>query len=302
MVSHAAALHVCKEVRPVVFEEFLCWLCQFLRQTDRLALIGDEIPFQCWLRQIAFQFLAEHHAEFLIKRDQALVKCRVVECRQTQTILRIQAVFVGANAPRLDMTRNQQIGDRNARNTATNPIGVEDRLPKELLPTPRPYSGLCSRWSGGRSKPYRLLQSDAFAVKKVYVFIIISREEIVEHLLARRAKPRHVGPELVPHHPVLSGSAFEALDASRPLHRVKRREIAQFHRQTVWRPTHSSRYFNDNRVAAMEFPKQHLPVEIQCNKQMLARPFHGQSFCHVARLPQRSYAEKEEISREEVPN
>lgn len=86
--------------------------------------------------------------------------------------------------------------------------------------------------------------------------------------------------ELIPHCPVLLRSSRKPPHPASLLHWIKRRKVAEFHRETVWRAPHFLRRLNDDGIPLMQFPEWQFAVEIQRDEEMLARPFHCGCFSH----------------------
>lgn len=279
----AASIH--KDFAAVVFEKLRSRFGEFFRQMDWLALVDNKALCQCGLRKITLQPPTEHDTQFLIERDEAAVKRCIVKRREAQAVSRVQP-FSWKVSPRFDMARDQKTGHSNSGNTAANAVSVENSLPEKLLPAANPNRRPSFRRSGRRYETYRPLQSHSVTIEEVHLLVIVLREEIMKQLLACRTKSCHVGLKFVPHNLVLLGSTFESFDASRSLHRIERREIAELHRETVRRPPHLPSDFNNDRVAVMEFSERQLAIKVERNEQVLACPRYSRSFCHAGRLPE----------------
>src|SRR5580658_2845318 len=214
-----------KKCRPVVFEQILRGLGQLFRETDCLALVSHEVLLERGLWQVALQMLAEHKTKPFVQRDQAAVKRGVVKSGKAQTVLRIEALFVSADAPRFDVTRDQQVRNGNAGNAAADSIGVEDCLAKELLTASNTHSRLGLRRTRGRRQPPARLQSNPVRLEEINFTLIVLREQVMKQLFAGWREGGEVVVKLVPHYPVLLRSAFESFDAACLLHGVERCEI-----------------------------------------------------------------------------
>ena len=284
---------ILKNFAAVIFQEFRSRYSQLFRQVDRPTLVRDEILRQRGLRKVALQPLAEHHAESLIERDEAVVKGSIVERRKAQAVSRVQTL-TRKIPPRLDMTGDQKTRHGNSRNAATNAIGVQDSLSEELLSASNPNRRLSFCWSSRRRITYRPLQPYLVASKEIYFFVVVLCKQVVEQLLALGTEACHVGLKLVPHNHVLLRGTSEPFDAACPLHGVKRREIAELHCKTVRRPPHLPSDLDNDGIAVMKFPERKLAIEVQRDQQVLARPHHSRSFCHADRLPETAAIAKRE--------
>lgn len=298
----ARGLRVHKQLGPVVFEESLRRLGELFGKTDRFAFVLDEIPLERWLRQIALQMLAEYKTKPFIQRDQAAVERRVMKRGEAQSILRIQTLFVSTDAPRFDVTRNQQVGNGDARNAAMNAVSVENCLTKKLLAASNAYGRLGLRRTRGRRQPPARLKSNPVGLEEINFTLIVLGEQVMKQLFARWREDREIVVKFSPHQSVLLRSAFKPFDATLFLDRIERSEIAQLHCQTAGRSPHLPRNFDDDRVATVKLSERQLAIEIERNEQMLARPFYARSVGHDGSLPQMRNTEKKEIPREEVPD
>ncbi len=283
--TSARRLCVRKKYRAVVFEEGLRRLGELFGKTDCLALVSDEVLLERGLGQIAFQVFAEHKTKPFIQRDQAAVKRRVVKRGKAQTILRIETLFVSTDAPRFDVTRNQQVGNGNTGNATTDPVRIEDCLTKVLLAATHTYGRLGLRRTRGRRQPTARLKSNPVRLKEINFTLIVFREQVMKQLFAGWRKGGEIIVKLVPHNPVLLRRAFESFDAACFLHRVERREIAQLHREAVRRPSHFLSHGDDYGIEAVELSEWQLAVKIERDEQVLARPFYARSVGHGGRLP-----------------
>ena len=63
----------------VIAKKIPVGFCELLRQFNRLPFERNEVLLQRGLRKEAFQSLAQYNAQFLIERDQARIKGRVVK-------------------------------------------------------------------------------------------------------------------------------------------------------------------------------------------------------------------------------
>lgn len=61
------------------------------RQRERFSGMNDKILLEGRLRKVGFQLPAQQQTVLVVEADEALVKGRVVEAGQAQTVLRIQA-------------------------------------------------------------------------------------------------------------------------------------------------------------------------------------------------------------------
>ena len=85
----------------------------------------------------------------------------------------------------------------------------------------------------GLSKLTLAALADRLGVRQPSLYKHVAGMEGLQRSIALRAKHGKAALKFIPHQPVLFGGAFESPDAARPLHRVERREIAEFHRQAV---------------------------------------------------------------------
>lgn len=278
----------------VIFHASIVGLGQFLRQVNAFAFVDCEVSSESTMWQVTLEFPAQDNAEFFVQRYQSCIEGGIVERREAQSVPWIQSL-AGKIPPRFDVTCNQKARHCDSRNATANTIGVEDSLPEKLLSAS--YSNRCPSFgrSGRRSKTYRPLQLHLFSIKEIQFFVVISREKVVQQLLACRTELIDTSLELVPQLFVLPSCTFKAFDASLPLYRVERCEVAELHSQTVRRSPQLLCHFNNNRIAVMQLSERELAVEVECNQQVLACPGYAGSFRHGSIMPESVWPEKKEI-------
>ena len=254
-------------------------LRELCRQTNRLAFKRDEVLFECGLRKEAFQSFAQDDFQFLIERDKSGVEGCIVQARQAKSVARIES-FIWKITPRLDMARNEEARDIDAADAATHVVRVENGLPKKLLAASHFDRRLSFRRAAGRN------DADSVASKEVHFLCLVFGEQVVKQLLALRAEHGEVRMKLIPHGLVLSRSTGQPANAARMQNRIEGCEIAKLHRKTARRPPHFLRSPDDNGIRVAQFSERQFAVKIQCDEQMLTRPFHSRCFYHKRRVPQ----------------
>jgi hypothetical protein len=200
------------------------------------------------------------------------------------------------------VTGHQQVGDRNARNAATNAVSIENRLTEKLLTASNTYGRLGLGRTRGRRQPSTRLKANPVGLEEINFTLIVLREQVMKQLFACWCEGGEIVVKLIPHHPVLLGSAFETFDAAPPLHRIERGEITQLHRKAVWRPPHPVRDLNDYGIEVVELSKWQLAIQIERYQQVLARPFYARGLGHGGSLPQIPNSVKREMLSEDLPD
>lgn len=261
-------------------QEFCAWFCQFVGQANRFSVEGDEILLQGCLGKMAAQLFAQDNFKFLVQRDESRIECRVMKARKTKPITRVQPV-IGEIAPRLDMTGHQQARDVDAANAAADAVGAQNRLTEKLLAAPDFYVGSDFGRPSWGDKSAARLKPNLVGFEEVHFLSLVSREQVVNHFLALGSKCGEMIVKFIPHGSVLLRRAGKSAHAASLLHRIKRGEIAQFHRKAVRGPAHFGRDFDDDGIAPVQLAESQCAVKIQCDKEMLARPFYCGCFRHV---------------------
>lgn len=222
---------------------------------------------------------AQDHPKLFVERDQSRVKGGIVEGGEAQPVAGVEAV-VGEVAPGLDVAGAQQAGDVDAGDAAAHAVGGEDGLTEELLAAADLHAGDQLGRAGRNEERAAAFEPHFLAAEEIHFLILIVGEQVVEQLLAFEAERAGMIAELGPHLAVELRRARQPADAAGLLHRVERGEVAKLHRQTAWRAAHALGHINDDGIAFVELPKRQLAVEIERDREMLARPFHARGFGH----------------------
>ncbi len=269
-----------KDLATMILQAGRIWLSQLIRQAYAHAFVSSEVPLECFLWKVTLELLANDNAQFLIQRDQAGIESNVMKRRKTQTVSWAEPICRKV-APWFNMAGDQELWDGNPGNAAAQVVSRQHSLPEELLSATNFDSCLSF------SRPARRDKSHLVARKEVHFLCVIVSEQVVQQLLALRSKCGKTGVKLIPHRFVLFRRTGQATNSASALHRIKSREIAELHCQTVWRPAHFPRSVHNDGIALVQLPERKFAVEIQRDEEVLARPFHGRSLCHAVKLHER---------------
>jgi hypothetical protein len=174
------------------------------------------------------------------------------------------------------MTRDEQARNGDSSNAASDAVSAEDRLPKELLSSSNANRCLRLSWPGRWSYKMHLI-----ALKEINFAVFVFREQIMKQLLALWPEPFHIALKLLPDAFVLFRPSGKPFDATRTLHWIKRREIAELHGKTAGRPSHSLGNVDDDWIISMKLTEVQLAVEVQRDQRMLPRPPHTGCLSHA---------------------
>ena len=230
----------------VLGEEFLVRQDRIVGQLKRLAGIRAKIFSDGLLRQCLLETRREQQAPVLIKRNQILVKRRIVKPRQAQTVAHVQTLL-DEFAPRQNMRCNQKLAHRKLRDAAPSTEIVQHRLTEIVLTTPL----LHVRDNFCRPRRRNLANADSFLRQHDNFIRFIRVEQFAEGFFAGDRSLVQVRVIFVPHFAIECARADESFDSAQLQNGIERGEVAELHRNASRWAAHSFCKFDDGGLARL---------------------------------------------------
>jgi DNA-binding XRE family transcriptional regulator len=250
-------------------QELWFWRKRLVRDQKGLAFEVFETVMKGIVSDSATKFFADHETKIFVECNQSPIESCVMDSGQAEAVLRIQPL-VWMRTPRQNVTRNEQLANRDAGNAAATIKSIQHHLPKELLSSPDCY--FIARFSRTCRCRRHSHAPNSDALHQLHLVHFFSVEEPAKHIFAywcqRVAICLKLGPDLT----IKVDRARQSFSSARSNRRIEGCEVRQFHRKTAGRPFHPLSDVLDYRLSLVEKTERDFLVDIQRDEQFITGP------------------------------